>query len=59
MSEFYEPNLFLSTPEHPNTMGVMLKLTEPVDGDLLQEVVEQLRERSPISMSGLCQWEMT
>lgn len=47
MSEFYEPNLFLSTPEHPNTMGVMLKLTEPVDGDLLQEVVEQLRERFP------------
>ena len=25
MSEFYEPNLFMSMPEHPNTMGVMLK----------------------------------
>ena len=25
MSEFYEPTLFMSTPEHPNTMGVMLK----------------------------------
>lgn len=47
MSEFYEPNLFLSTPEHPNTMGVMLKLTEPVDGGLLQDVVEQLRDRFP------------
>ena len=47
MSEFYEPNLFLSTPEHPNTMGVMLKLTEPVDGDILRDVVEQLRDRFP------------
>lgn len=47
MAEFYEPNLFLSTPEHPNTMGVMLKLTEPVDGGILQDVVEQLRDRFP------------
>ena len=47
MSEFYEPNLFLSTPEHPNTMGVMMKLTEPVDGDILKDVVEKLRERFP------------
>ena len=47
MSEFYEPNLFLSTPEHPNTMGVMLKLTKPVDGDILRDVVEQLRDRFP------------
>ena len=47
MSEFYEPNLFLSTPEHPNTMGVMLKLTETVDGDILRDVVEQLRDRFP------------
>ena len=47
MSKFYEPNLFLSTPEHPNTMGVMLKLTEPVDGVLLRDVVEQLRDRFP------------
>ena len=28
-------------------MGVMLKLTEPVDGDILRNVVEQLRERYP------------
>lgn len=40
MSEFYEPILFLSTPEHPNTMGVMLKLTDPVDGEILLDVVE-------------------
>ncbi len=47
MSEFYEPTLFMSTPEHPNTMGVMLKLKEPVDGDILRDVVEQLRDRFP------------
>lgn len=47
MAEFYEPSLYLSTPENPNTMGVMLKLTEPVDGDILRDVVEQLRERFP------------
>ena len=28
-------------------MGVMLKLTEPVDGEILRDVVEQLRERFP------------
>ena len=43
MSEFYEPTLFMSTPEHPNTMGVMLKLTEPVDGGLLRVVMEKCK----------------
>lgn len=47
MAEFYDPNLFLSTPEHPNMMGVMLKLTEPVDGGILRDVVDQLRGRFP------------
>ena len=46
MSEFYEPNLFLSTPEHPNTMGVMLKLTETVDVDILRDVVEHYHSRT-------------
>ena len=47
MSEFYDPHLFLSTPEHPNTMGVMVKLTEPVNGNILRDVVERMRERFP------------
>ena len=47
MKEFYEPMLYLSTPDHPNTMGVLVALKEPVDGDILQEVVEELRVRFP------------
>jgi hypothetical protein len=47
MSNYYEPHLFLSTPEHPNTMGVMLKLSKPVDGKILRDTVERLRERFP------------
>ena len=37
MIEFYEPMLYLSTPEHPNTMGVLAVLTEAVDGELLRD----------------------
>ena len=37
---WYEPNLCMCTPENPNTMGVCVTLTEPVDGALLQSVVE-------------------
>ena len=47
MAEFYEPNLYMSTPENPNTMGVMMKLAEPVDGETLRDVVEDLRFRFP------------
>lgn len=47
MKEFYEPMLYLSTPEHPNTMGVLVKLKEPVDGCILQEVVDELCVRFP------------
>ena len=47
MTEFYEPMLYMSTPEHPNTMGMLAVLKDPVDGDLLQETVEQLRVRFP------------
>lgn len=31
MKEFYEPMLYLSTPEHPNTMGVLVTLEERND----------------------------
>ena len=47
MSEFYEPMLYLSTPEHPNTMGALVVLKEAVDGDILRDVVETLRTRFP------------
>ena len=47
MKEFYEPMLYLSTPEHPNTMGVLAVLKEAVDGETLREVVEELRARFP------------
>lgn len=47
MSEFYEPMLYLSTPDHPNTMGVLAVLKEAVDGELLRDVVEELRARFP------------
>lgn len=47
MAEYYEPNLYMSTPGFPNTMGISVTLTEPVDGDILQEVAEELRGRFP------------
>jgi len=47
MSEFYEPMLYLSTPDHPNTMGVLAVLKEAVDGELLRDVEEDLRARFP------------
>ena len=47
MIEFYEPMLYMSTPEHPNTMGVLVVLKEPVDGGILCDVVEKLRVRFP------------
>lgn len=47
MKEFYEPMLYMSTPDHPNTMGVLVALKEPVDGGILYDVVEELRERFP------------
>ena len=47
MKEFYEPILYLSTPEHPNTMGAICVLKQPVDGDILRDAVESLRERFP------------
>ena len=47
MTEFYEPMLYMSTPEHPNTMGVCIVLKESVDGDILRNAVEDLRARFP------------
>ena len=47
MKEFYEPMLYLSAPDHPNTMGALVGLKEPVDGDILRGVVEELRARFP------------
>lgn len=47
MLEFYEPILNLSDPEHHNTMGTILSLRNPVDGDILQWAVEEMRARFP------------
>jgi len=47
MAEFYEPMLYMSTPEHPNTMGVCIVLKESVDGEILRNTVEDLRVRFP------------
>lgn len=34
MREFFEPMLYMSTPDHPNTMGALAVLKEAVDGEL-------------------------
>ena len=47
MKEFYEPMLYLSTPDHPNTMGVIAELKEPIDGEILNSVVQELSVRFP------------
>ena len=47
MAEYYEPMLYMSTPDNPNTMGTSVTLKEAVDGDILRSVVEELRERFP------------
>lgn len=47
MKEFYEPLLYLSTPAHPNTMSVIAELKEPIDGDILRDVVQELSVRYP------------
>lgn len=45
--QYYDPMLYMSTEENPNTMGVTATLTEPVDGEILQFAVEFLRDRFP------------
>ena len=47
MPAYYDPMLYTSTPDHPNTMGVMAVLGEPIDGEILTRVVEDLRGRFP------------
>ena len=47
MAEYYEPMLYMSSPEHSHTMGVEVDLKEDVDGRILNDVVEALRERYP------------
>ena len=47
MLAFYEPLLNLSDPEHHNTMGAILSLRDPVDGDILRYAVEEMRARFP------------
>lgn len=47
MKEYYEPMIYMSTPEHPNTMCVIVRLKEQIDGELLQSVVQELSARFP------------
>ena len=47
MLEYYEPRLNLSSPEHFIAMGVIISLDDPVDGEILRAVVEELRVRFP------------
>lgn len=44
---FYEPSLCMCTQDNPNTMGICVTLTEPVNCDALKEAVERLRDRFP------------
>lgn len=44
---YYDPMLYLSTPEIPFVMGITATLTEPIEGTKLEEAVEQLRQRFP------------
>ena len=47
MLEFYEPILDFSAPEYQNIMGMILFLRDPVNGEILRCVVEEMRERFP------------
>ena len=47
MPEYYDPILYISSKEYPNTMGVEAVLKEEVDGRILSEAVQDLRERFP------------
>ena len=47
MLRYYEPRLNLSSPELINIMGIIVSLNNPVDGRILQSVVEELRVRFP------------
>ena len=47
MLQYYEPRLNLAAPDELNIMGIVVSLQEPVDGELLRGVVEELRVRFP------------
>ena len=47
MSEYYDPMLFLSSAGNANTMGCTFTLKEPIDGKMLADAAELLRERFP------------
>lgn len=47
MSEYYDPMLFLSSPGNANTMGCTVTLHDTIDGGLLADAAESLRERFP------------
>ena len=47
MLEFYESLLNLTDPEHHSTMGMVLSLRDPVDGDILRSAVKEARARFP------------
>ena len=45
--EYYEPRLHLSSSEFHNIIGIIVSLKDPVDGELLRTVIEELRVRFP------------
>ena len=47
MNHYYDPMLFASTERHPSNAAILMTLSEPVDGHILQEATEELRERFP------------
>ena len=44
---YYEPMMVSCSSENPMTMGITATLTDSINGNLLQEAVEALRERFP------------
>ena len=47
MSEYYDPMLYLSSSGNANTMGCAVTLKEPIDGDILADSADFLRQRFP------------
>ena len=47
MLKYYEPRLNLTSPDELNIMGIVVSLQEPVNGEILRAVVEELRVRFP------------
>jgi hypothetical protein len=47
MLKYYEPRLNISSSEQPIIMGIIVTLYDPVDGEILRAVTEELRSRFP------------